>query len=52
VFLFRYASEGIQAACKWAYKGAPEGSVLEGKIISMWSVGFIHFYRLSHNIMK
>ncbi|XP_022641482.1 endonuclease 2 isoform X2 [Vigna radiata var. radiata] len=24
-----YASEGIEAACKWAYKDAPEGSVLE-----------------------
>ncbi|KAG8652236.1 hypothetical protein MANES_06G066800v8 [Manihot esculenta] len=24
-----YASEGIKAACDWAYKGAPEGSVLE-----------------------
>ncbi|KAG4907501.1 hypothetical protein AAZX31_20G104700 [Glycine max] len=24
-----YASEGVQAACQWAYKGAPEGSVLE-----------------------
>ncbi|WCJ24502.1 endonuclease 2 [Euphorbia peplus] len=24
-----YASEGIKAACDWAYKGAPDGSVLE-----------------------
>ncbi|XP_004497080.1 endonuclease 2 [Cicer arietinum] len=24
-----YASEGIKAACQWAYKDAPEGSVLE-----------------------
>jgi protein associated with RNAse G/E len=24
-----YASEGIKAACQWAYKGAPEDSVLE-----------------------
>ncbi|KAL5553154.1 hypothetical protein UlMin_040555 [Ulmus minor] len=24
-----YASEGIKAACDWAYKGAPEGSVLK-----------------------
>ncbi|XP_061339492.1 endonuclease 2 [Gastrolobium bilobum] len=24
-----YASEGIQAACQWAYKGVTEGSVLE-----------------------
>lgn len=28
----RYASEGIKAACDWAYKGATEGSVLEGKL--------------------
>ncbi|KAB1221073.1 Endonuclease 2 [Morella rubra] len=27
--LCRYASEGIQAACDWAYKGAAEGSVLK-----------------------
>lgn len=27
----RYASEGIKAACEWAYKGVEEGSVLEGK---------------------
>ncbi|KAJ4843485.1 Endonuclease 2 [Turnera subulata] len=25
----KYASEGIKAACDWAYKGAEEGSVLE-----------------------
>lgn len=27
----RYASEGIKAACDWAYKGVKEDSVLEGK---------------------
>lgn len=27
----RYATEGIRAACDWAYKGVSEGSVLEGK---------------------
>lgn len=27
---YRYASEGIKAACDWAYKGATEGTVLEG----------------------
>lgn len=27
----RYASEGIKAACDWAYKGVSEGSVLDGK---------------------
>ncbi|OAP16060.1 hypothetical protein AXX17_AT1G62340 [Arabidopsis thaliana] len=26
-----YASEGIQAACDWAYKGVTEGDTLEGK---------------------
>lgn len=31
-YFFRYASEGIKAACQWAYKGAPEDSVLEGKL--------------------
>lgn len=28
----RYASEGIKAACDWAYKGVKEESVLEGKL--------------------
>ncbi|EYU40764.1 hypothetical protein MIMGU_mgv1a011929mg [Erythranthe guttata] len=28
-----YASEGIKAACEWAYKGVDEGSVLEGKFM-------------------
>ncbi|KAF7132307.1 hypothetical protein RHSIM_Rhsim09G0106800 [Rhododendron simsii] len=27
----RYASEGIKAACDWAYKGVSEDSVLQGK---------------------
>lgn len=31
VNFFRYASEGIQAACDWAYKGVTEGDTLEGK---------------------
>lgn len=31
LYLLRYATEGIKAACDWAYKGVSEGSVLEGK---------------------
>lgn len=27
---YRYASEGIKAACDWAYKGVTEDSTLEG----------------------
>lgn len=27
----RYASEGIKAACDWAYKDVSEDSVLQGK---------------------
>lgn len=30
LFQRRYASEGIKAACDWAYKGVHEDSVLEG----------------------
>lgn len=45
---FRYASEGIQAACQWAYKGAPEGSVLEGKLSQLWKYSvFFFFFHLS-----
>lgn len=42
----RYASEGIKAACDWAYKGAPEGSVLEGshKILCDWQLRHFHFF--------
>lgn len=46
VGFFKDSSEGIEAAYKWAYKDAPEGLVVEGKIISVWSVGFIDFYNL------
>jgi len=28
---FRYASESAEDACVWAYEGASEGSVLDGK---------------------
>lgn len=28
---YRYASEGIKAACDWAYRGAAENSVLQGE---------------------
>ena len=30
LFVYRYASEGIKASFDWAYKGATEGTVLEG----------------------
>lgn len=37
----RYASEGIKAACDWAYKGVDEGSTLEGKLDKMLTHSFI-----------
>lgn len=36
LLLLRYASEGIQAACQWAYKGVSENSVLGGKAIRVF----------------
>lgn len=32
--IFRYASESIQAACDWAYKGVSEGSTLAGTFLT------------------
>ena len=41
---FRYASEGIKAACQWAYKGVTEGSELGGKAITALEVKVLFFY--------
>ncbi|KAK6921733.1 S1/P1 nuclease [Dillenia turbinata] len=37
-----YASEGIKAACDYAYKGVEEGSVLKGKVAH--TVNKVYFY--------
>lgn len=38
----RYASEGIKAACDWAYKGVHEDSVLGGTYLPLFPAKIFH----------